>query len=281
MNAFEKAVYGLYQWKMNEPQMYGWFHILWIAVLACVCALICVFRKKISPKAIDVALIVWGAVLIVLEATKLTLYSFHYDNGTVTWAFDWGRFPFQFCSTPLYVAIPAGALKKGRIKNALLCFLATFSLFAGLISMFFPSGMFADFIFISLHTMIWHSSMVAVGVMLYVTNTVSTDLFTLLKGFIIFVIFVLVALILNLCLGHHQFFNMFYISPYEVTPLEVFDIIYQHVPYVIFLIIYIIAFSFASAIVFFAAKGIELAAKKIQTLRANKKSAASHEDTGE
>lgn len=273
MNVFEKAIYGLYKWKMAEPQMYGWFHIMWLFLLAAACALICVFRKKISSKAVDITLIVWGAVLIVIETIKLILYSFHYDDGAVTWAFDWGRFPFQFCSTPLYVALPAGLLKKGKIKDALLSFLATFSLFAGLISMFFPSGMFANFIFISLHTMIWHASMVAMGVLLYATDTVSTHIFTLLKGFILFVIFVFVALILNLCLGHHQFFNMFYISPYEVTPLEVFNIIYQHVPYVIFLLLYIIAFSIAATVVFFAAKGIKLAAQKIQTLRENKKDA--------
>ena len=271
MNAFEKIVYGLYKWKMKEPQMYGWFHILWIVILVAACTLICVFRKKISPKAIDITLIVWGVVLIIIEAIKLVLYTFHYDNGTVTWEFDWGRFPFQFCSTPLYVALPAGIIKKGKIKNALLCFLATFSLFAGLISMLFPSGMFADFVFISLHTMLWHGSMVAVGVMLYVTKTVTTSYFTLLKGFIIFVIFVLVALILNLCLGHHQYFNMFYISPYEITPLEVFNIIQQKVPYVIFLFLYVLAFSVASAIVFFGAKGIEFAVKKITILREKKK----------
>ena len=265
MNSFEKMIYALYEWRMDEPQMYGWFHFMWLAILIASITLICVFRKRFTPKTIDIILIVWGVVLIVIEAVKLVLYSFHYDNGVVTWAFDWGRFPFQFCSSPLYVAIPAGLIRQKRIKDALLSFLATFSLFAGLISMFFPSGMFAPFIYISIHTMVWHGSMVAFGIMLYVTNTVKPHWSTLLKGFIIYIILLCIALILNLIFGHHQYFNMFYISPFEVTPLEVYNIIYQNVPYPIFLFLYILGFTIATAVVSFSAIGINIAIKKVTT----------------
>lgn len=252
---------------METPEMYGWFHLTWLAILAAAIVPICVFRKKISPKAINITLIVWGVVMIIIESIKLVLYSFHYDNGVVSWAFDWGRFPFQFCSTPLYVALPAGILKKGKVRDFLLCYLALFSLFAGLISMFMPSGMFADFIFISLHTMLWHGSMVVIGIMLLVTGSVKIEIRSYLKGLAIFMIMLSIALILNLCLGHHQWFNMFYISPYEVTPLEVFNIIYEKTHYIVFLLCYIVGFSLAAFLVYLAAWGIKALSKVIAKKR--------------
>ena len=266
MSTFEKMVYALYMWRMEKPAMYGWFHLMWLAIMAVAIALICVFRKKISNKAVNTTLIVWGVVLILLETVKNVLNAFEYIDGVVVWAYDWERFPFQFCSTPLYVALPAGILRKGKIKDSLLSYLATFALFAGIITMVYPTSLFVPRIFISIHTMVWHGSMAVMGVMVLVTKQVELKWSNLLKSAIVFIIMVLIALILNLCLGQtHPGFNMFYISPYEVSTLVVFDIIWQKTPYPVFLLLYIIAFTLAATLVFLAAKGIELLSLKIQS----------------
>lgn len=266
MNTFEKMFYALDLWRMEKAEMYGWFHLMWLAIMVVAIVLISVFRKKISPKAIDITLIVWGVVLILLEAVKLILYSFHYNDGVVSWSFDWGSFPFQFCSTPLYVAIPAGIIRRGKIKDSLLSFLAIFALFGGLIAIVFPSGLFVERIFISVHTMIWHGSMVVMGVMLWVTKRVEAKWSTLFKAFIVFMIMVSIAMLLNLCIGTSLgWFNLFYISPYYRSTLVVFEIIWDKAPYPIFLLCYIVGFTIAGTLVFLAAKGIGLLALKIQS----------------
>ena len=45
-------------------------------------------------------------------------------------------------------------------------------------------------------------------------------------------------------------YNMFYISPYFISTLPVFDIIQQNVPYILYLLIYIIVISIGAATIF-------------------------------
>ena len=49
-------------------------------------------------------------------------------------------------------------------------------------------------------------------------------------------------------------FNMFYISPYFESSLPVFEKIYTLVPYSLFLIIYVVALSIGSYIIYFGAR---------------------------
>ena len=75
------------------------------------------------------------------------------------------------------------------------------------------------------------------------------------NGFKVFLIFVLIAEILNIFIYNSgvlngETFNMFYISPYFISTLPVFDAIQQNVSFVIYLLIYIIAIFIGSLIVY-------------------------------
>ena len=59
-----------------------------------------------------------------------------------------------------------------------------------------------------------------------------------------FIVFVIIALLLNIGIYNSgilngETFNMFYISPYFISVLPVYDIIQPKVPYIIFLLFYI------------------------------------------
>jgi len=270
MNWFEKAVKVLYDCRMPKPPFYGWFHILWLLIMLAACILVVVFRRKISPKAVRITLIVWGAAIILLELIKQVLVCFNIRDGVVVWEYAWWAFPFQFCSSPLYVALPAGLLKKGKIKDALQSFIALFAIIGGFVAMIFPANMFTDLVFINFHTMIWHSSMVTVSVMLLATRTVKFNFKSLLKGFIVFIILTAVALILNIVLGESTGVNLFYISPYEAFNVPIVEFIYEHVPYPVYLMLYVTAFTVASAAVLFGAMGgakLELLIERKRTQR--------------
>ena len=112
MNAIEIFIKSIADWTVDVPTFYGWFHLVWLGITAVSCAVVFAMHGKISQKAVDITLIVWGTVLILLEIIKQLLCSFHYDGQTVTWSYGWWVFPFQFCSCPLYLALPAGIIRK-------------------------------------------------------------------------------------------------------------------------------------------------------------------------
>ena len=66
--------------------------------------------------------------------------------------------------------------------------------------------------------------------------------------------FVIIALGLNISIYNSgilngETFNMFYISPYFISSLPVFDLIQENVPYVLFLIIYVVLLMLGAAII--------------------------------
>ena len=166
--------------------------------------------------------------------------------------YQWYAFPFQFCSVPMYVylLIP---FTKGKIREALLAFSASYSLFAGTAVMLYPGDVFIDILGVSIQTMIHHGLMAVIGVYLLISKIVNVSIKTLLKATIVFSIVVIIALCLNYTfvkfIPEGETFNMFFISPYFDCTLPVLSIIYPKVPYIGFLIIYILGFSIVAVIV--------------------------------
>mgnify|MGYP003462252067 FL=1 len=54
----------------------------------------------------------------------------------------------------------------------------------------------------------------------------------------------------NLGILNGETFNMFYISPYFISTLPVFDVIQENVPYLVYLIIYILALIMGGIIIY-------------------------------
>lgn len=267
MNKFEEFMHSL-QATMKTPTWFGWFHFLWIGIMLVECVLLFVFRKKITQKAIRIILLTTGITLILFEVYKQLVFSFNYNggHGNSYWEFEWYAFPFQFCSTPMYLMVIAGIVGKGRVYDALLCYLASFSLLAGMIVMVYPGNVFISQIGINIQTMFWHSSMVVIGFALLVTKSVKFDFKSFLKAGIVFIIMVALALVMNVIwhfCGDEQKFNMFYISPFVPCSLVVLDVIYASLPYPVFLLCYILAFSLAGLIVIYTARLCQFIAQKV------------------
>ena len=113
MNSFEKFIY-FFQQTMTKPTIYGWYHILWLFILILICSLIITFRNKISQNAVRYSILIISISLILFEIMKQLTYSFNWNENTqtATWNYQWYAFPFQFCSTPMYLMFIAGICKK-------------------------------------------------------------------------------------------------------------------------------------------------------------------------
>ena len=239
---------------MTTPTMYGWFH--WVSMILVVMAtiILCKARKQPDERFVRKLLFIVSVIVGVLEIYKQINYTFSYDGQTIVADYQWYAFPFQFCSTPLYVGLLASMVRKGRVHNALCAYLVTFSVFAGLCVMLYPAQVFISTIGINVQTMICHGCMIVVGVYLLYTGYVKAEHRTIVKAIPVFAAAVLLAMIMNEIayrtgLLERETFNMFFISPYCEPSLPVYSLVQQVVPFPWCLFIYIAAFSLASYLV--------------------------------
>ncbi len=271
MNFFEKMLKGL-DGQMIEPTMYGWFHILFIVLVIAGAVLLGWFGRKSNDRTNRIIILTLSLVCIVFEIYKQL--NFSYNWMTDTWRYQWYAFPFQFCSTPMYVGLIAACIPKCKVQDALFCFLGTYGLFAGLSVMAYPSTVFVETIGINIQTMVHHGIMVVMGVYMLCCGRAKLKFSTILKATIVFVCLTALAIVMDIIYvkaGGTQTFNMFYISPYFDCSLPLLSLIAPKVPYVVFLLIYIVGFAIAGLVVLLASMGIAWTKKKINVSIQNRK----------
>ena len=175
--------------------------------------------------------------------------------------YQWYIFPWQFCSTPMYVGLLA-ALTKGKLHKGACAYLASFSLFAGLAVMFYPTTVFVKTLGINIQTMVCHGTMITLGMWLLGTGYVKAELKTVLKAIPLFAVMVGIAVILNewayrAGIAPEHFFNMFYVSPYCAPHLPVYSLIQPVVPFPLCLVLYILGFGVAACAPVMLAFGVQ------------------------
>lgn len=251
--AFWGGILNFLDTKMETPVIYGWFHIVFF-VLSVVIAVVLSIRCKNPGEGFMRKLLLTVAVVsLALEVYKQINYSFTYDGQTIHFDYQWYSFPFQFCSTPMYVCLLAGCLKKGKLRDALCAYLATFALFAGLCVMIYPGQVFIDTVGINIQTMICHGAMVTLGIYLLCSGYVKIEHRTLWKALPVFMVLLTMAAVMNEIahasgLLERETFNMFFISPYCEPSLPVYSLVQERVAYPWCTLIYIVGFSLAAYI---------------------------------
>lgn len=238
---------------METPQLYGLFHLAFFVASIAFGVFMCWRYKEPDEKFMRRFLLIISTVVIVLEIYKQINYSFSYTDG-ITFDYQWYAFPFQFCSTPMFVGLLAGLLPKGKMHNCLCAYLATFAFFAGICVMFYPATVFVKTIGINIQTMICHGTMISVGIYLLGSGYVVSKPKTILKAVPVFAVLVSMAMVLNEIahlsgLLERETFNMFFISPYCEPSLPVYSLVQAVVPFPWCAVIYIVAFSLAAFVV--------------------------------
>lgn len=238
---------------MKTPGLFGWFHLLWLGITAAATVILCRYGKGKER-----SVVLWTTLLVIfLEIYKQINYSFSYSKG-ITFDYQWYAFPFQFCSTPMYVGLLA-ALTRGKLHKALCSYLSTFALFAGLCVMAYPGDVFISTIGINIQTMICHGSMVVIGIYLLSTGYVKLEHKTVLRAMPVFAVCVLIAVAMNdfaHFIGLKETFNMFFVSPHWDCTLPLYSLIHEAVPFPLNLVIYIAGFTAASWIILLPGIGL-------------------------
>lgn len=266
--SFWQSVLAFLDSSMETPSSFGWFHLLWLALTFLVLIPLLRFPKQQSDDHIRRVVLVTAIAVTVLEIYKQINYSFSYENGIV-FDYQWYAFPFQFCSTPMYIGLLAGLTKKGKVHESLCAYLATYALFAGLAVMIYPNDVFISTIGINIQTMICHGSMITIAIYLFATGYVKLHHKTILKAMPVFAVTVGMAAVMNeiayqVGLLETETFNMFFISPHCDPSLLIYSDVQKVVPFPWSLVIYILGFTAAAYLVLLIAMGIGAVVKKFR-----------------
>ena len=254
--------------EMTTPTLYSWFHILSIVLVIALTVFLCIkFRNSDEKVFKRIVLISWIA-MVVLEIYKQIVFSTTITDTGIEWDYQWYIFPFQFCSMSIYVLPFLLFVKNKKINNAVITFISTFSLFAGMSVMIFPSTVYVSTIGINIQTMVHHGLQVVLGIYFIVYNRKNIKWKDFLGGSLIYLITVLIAMLLNWLVPFitDETFNMFYISKNfdcDIPVLKQLHILLADTMYPLFLISYFLSMNLIACIYFAVTKGI-LAISKIR-----------------
>jgi len=242
-----------------KPLVFGWFHLMWIGILIIAVALTAIFLKRTTKRQNKWIIFAFSLICIVCGVVQQLVYSYHGGEG---WSYQWYAFPFQFCATPMYVGIIAAFLPNCKVRKALYGFLAIYGMFGGLCIYIYPEQVFnTDYLFVQIQTMLYHGIIFLMGVYLIMSNRIENKKEFLLGGFSVFLLLVFLAEILNIIaqytgIADISSFNMVYISPYKTTTLPILPAV-QNFSFILFLLVYILAFTLFSHIVFYSIYGLK------------------------
>ena len=243
------------------PKLLGPTHIItFILVISLGVALSLIFKNP-DKKTVRYILLITSVLSIALEIYKQFIYSHTLDGNIMSFDYQWFAFPFQFCSTPMYVGLLAAIIKKDAIHKPLCGFLATYGLFAGIAVMIYPGDVFTDLVGINIQTMICHGLMVAIGIFLLASGYVKPRHSTMLGAFCVFTVIIGIATILNEVVYHSgilngETFDMFFISRHFESKLSIYSNVEKVIPYPYCLGVYIFCFSSASYILLLINMGV-------------------------
>lgn len=249
------------------PGMGSWFHILCLVLMVVFTTILAVTLGRKHSPVTDRKVI--GGFAIALVIGEIFRQAFWYEF------YQYYRFeilPYQFCDVPIYVSIVASLVRSEKVREVCYRFLAFFGIIGGIAVMAVPSAvLYTYFIPISIHSMVWHSILIAMGVYLIVSRGYGKKVKEMLAPFIMYLGMVGLALIGNVLVWHLHLntpncqpgdnLSMFYISPYYPTQLPVLGAI-QEVSYPLFLVTYIAFFTGLSFLVWGVAKLCRTLGKK-------------------
>ena len=243
MSLFEKIIFAL-QTNSPSPTNYGTFHLVSIGLCILVTALLCIFARDVSDRNFRIIIGVCWGLMVGFEIYKQLIFSFNGETGE--WSYQWYAFPYQLCSTPLYLLPLVAFMKDGKIRNGVMTFITTFAFFGGLCVMVFPNDVFASpYLGIHIQTMVHHALQLVTGIYIAVHSRKKFDKRNFITATIVFAIALVLAMVLNIIMHFvvpDHSFNMFYISPYFECHLPILNIIDKAVPYPVFFVIYTLGF---------------------------------------
>lgn len=243
---------------------YGTFHLVCFGLSIIAAIVLCFLWKHefiLNPRRVAM---VCSIIIFVFDVYEQIISSFIFDGTHYVYEYQWEHFPWQFYFTPMVIGIIA-ALTKNKVYDHFMSYLATYSLTAGLLTMFFP--VFGETVGLCTQSMVSGGVVLALGIFLFYSRSVHIEHYTIIKALPIFILTVSMAVSFNMfanLLGLEGF-NAFHLNP-EVEhngEIFIFSSIFNALRtwefpwgYIISLLIYIVGFTALAYLFLLAAIGI-------------------------
>jgi len=243
---------------IEKPRAFGWFHLVCVFLCVALSVLAGVFGARHKSRT-DRTVLSVGLLLLILELYKQLYGYFVLMQGS---GYDFSIFPFQFCSLPLYLYLVVPWLREGRCKELLYRFLGLYATMGGCLVMAYPA--FYDRASLCIHTMLWHTVMIATGVLILFSRGYGKSWRReVLATSPVFLLSLGMATLLNWLLTPYaqnspKPLNLFYMSPYQGTNFWVVREVRQAFGWGESLVCYALLFVFVGATtVFFVKKATD------------------------
>lgn len=225
--------------------------MVYITLVIILCVLGYFFLKKTfnhNELQIKITVLAFGIVFFIMETFKQIYYNINRDG------YDWGIFPFQLCSTPIYFCL-ISVLFKEKSRDAIYAYLGSYAFLGGFSVMVLPSTVYtSNTIFFAL-SLIWHSLMIILALYLIIHHKFGDNFKQFFQATILFLVVTCLAMIMNYVFeqikiqtGLDAYFNMFYISPYYESHVIIMKDIWRLTNWYVFIAIYIIGIPICSFI---------------------------------
>lgn len=273
MKAFETFL-NILNAEMEVPKPFGIYHLFCWLVVIVLTIYLCIFQRNISPEKLQKTIFFISLTKFILEIYRHIHFGLSIQDNKIIFEYPWYAFPWQFCSTPMYAEMLSCIVKKGKLHDSLYAFLATYVVFAGFCVMFYPNGVFTNFVGVNIETMFCHGSMVILGIWLLAAEKVKLEHKTLLKALPVFLFVVAAAVIMNEVaffngILEKQNFNMFYINPHCTPTLFLYALVQSFVPYPWFILVYSAVFTLGAYLILLLAIFIKNLVSKYTTTSLN------------
>lgn len=245
---------------MPEPMPYGRFHLICFGMVILLTVLLSYFLRRANGKLMRAVLAFFWLAMVATELLEQFALSNVLKDGLLVFDYRWGTFPFQLCATGLWVLPFIILMPDGKLRDAMMLYMGLYSFFGGLLVYVVPTTVFTENVVTNVHTMVQHGSQIVVGVMLLVYNRRKLNIKNFLRATCVFLVLVAAAVIMNevfyhvlLAYGSDSEFNMFYISPYYNSEMPVLGVVFDLVPWEIYITLYVVGFIMISFIIYFVA----------------------------
>jgi hypothetical protein len=243
----------LFEIKMNEPAVLGGFHIACVlSVLLCT-VILCSLFSDASDATYRAVMGSAFLVMLVLEVAKQVALTAEAGE------YPWEIFPFQLCSTPLYVLPLLALLPDSTPRDVLAAYTMTYAFIGGLAMYLVPEPILGEGVMLNVQTMVHHGLQIVTGAYTaaYYRSRLGVSFFV--GGVSLFALFYSVANLLNSVgydllvsrglLAEGASFNMFNLTPRDGQRMHVLSGVVDSLPPFIFIVGYFFVLTAAAALI--------------------------------
>ena len=246
--------------EMEVPQVLGTFHIVAILLTLITTVVICLLFHNADEKTFRVVIVTIWAIMFTMEAVRQFSVSYTFqEDGSLSWRYDWGKFPLQLCDSPLYVLLPIALMKDGKVRDAFSFYSVTYVLLGGVSTYVLISTTFGPYVYLNVQTLAHHGLQIVSAMLILMHNRKRLSWLGFRNAIFVFLGVVTAATLFNVIMHWivpDQVINMCFISPYFKKTMPILNDAWHALHWAPTILLYVFGVTFLAFLLFWLYRGI-------------------------